>query len=640
MKKKLIFLSLLLFVLLFTVGCKAKTTTTKDTTVSTTNVEDGFLKNVDIDSLLDLSVRSASGKNGCVASANAYASYAGYYILMKGGNAFDAAVATAFALGVVEPYASGIGGGGVMTSYNAKTGEYIYYNFREFTPKTATVLNYDEKGLSLDEGIGSSGVPTEVAGLCAILDECGTMSYSEVLEPAIYYAENGFTVQDTLAENIYESVLDVDGMANVFGNGHRTLRSGETLVQSDYAKVLKEIAAKGKDGFYKGWVAEAIVEAFSKRGGLVTQEDLDYAASNYPIKDTPIHGTYNGYDIYSSNTPSSGGTILMEALNMLEYYCKKNSTSLNKIGHNSSEYIHLVSSAMQLGYADKRHYVADRKIENVPITGLTNKAYAAQRWDALYSPTDTIRLTSSYDWGGADRESKGYNNDLSPWEYQDLQSTSYSVDEIEEDFGTTSFSVADKDGNIISVTQTINHFWGAFVVPENCGFFLNNQLTSFSTSTSSIHYLKPYKQPVSHIMPTIILKDGDPVATIGSPGSNRIVSAVLQVLLNLLDFDMPIEEAISSSRCFSYCVMVADSSSMSDGATYLTHKLLEIENVNLGNNVKSDLEKIHYYVKTYESLNLYFGGVQGITFTYDNEGNLVSINGGADPRRDGKALAY
>ena len=603
-------------------------------------IPETFVDGLNEEVLLDLSTRSATGTHGAVASANAYASYAGYYTLLKGGNAFDAACAVAFALGVVEPYASGIGGGGVMTCYNAKTGEYLFYNFREFMPAAGTAENYINNNLDWKNGICSAGTPTEVAGLCRIIDDLGTKTYAEVLEPAIYYAEQGFTVQDTLADTIYDSVLEVEAAKAVFSNGRRALRTGEKVVQTDYANVLKEIAEKGVEGYYIGWVADAIVKAFRTNGGLVTQEDLDYAKANYPIIDTPLHGTYNGYDIYTANTPSSGGIIMIETLNMLEHYCKQNNTTLAEIGNNSAEYIHLLATALQLSYADKRHYIADRKIENVPIEGLSNKNYAAQRWDALYSPTNTIRLTSSYDWGGANRDGKGYGADKSPWDYQQTTNLSYSVDPWEDDNGTTSFSVADSEGNIVSFTQTLNHFWGAYVIPENCGFFLNNQLSSFSTTTGSVHYIRPYKQPVSHIMPTIVLKDGDPIATFGSPGSMRIPSAVIETFINLIDFDMDIQEAINNPRIYGYCVSVADSDSMTGGATYVTHKLLEIEDVGLDEGVVSALTNIHYYVKTYNKIDLYFGGVQGITFKYNGDGDLIEIRGGADPRRDGKALAY
>lgn len=643
MKKQLLSLLFVLMLVFGLVACEKKVDDNKPDDNGQTDVEQdtGFFRYMSEEKLLDYSTRSAKGKNGVVSSANPYASYAGLYTLENGGNAFDAAVAVAFALGVVEPYASGIGGGGVMTAYNAKTGEYLFYNFREFAPAAATPEVYNEKGLSVSEGIGAAGVPTEVLGLCKIIDDLGNLDYAKVLEPAIHYAEEGFTVTDVLATNIYDTVLAVPGMMNIFGNGRRALRAGEKLVQTDYANVLKEIASKGVDGFYEGWVKEAILKAYKDNGGLVTAEDLAYAKANYPIIDTPLHGTYNGYDIYSSNTPSSGGIILIETLNMLEYYCKQTGIKLSDLGNNSAEYLHLIATAMQLSYADKRRYIADRKIENVPIEGLSNKAYAAQRFDALFNPNDTVRLTSSYDWGGADRESLGYNNDKAPWEYQsNTTDVSYKLDLWEDDNGTTAFSVADKEGNIVSFTQTLNHFWGAFVVPDGCGFFLNNQCSSFSFTTNSVHYLKPYKQPVSHIMPTIVLKDGDPIATFGSPGSMRLVCAVIQTCLNLLDFGMDIQSAINNPRIYSYCVSTADVNLMSEGETIKTKKLCELEAVGVAATQIDKLKAKNYSVHEYNKIDLYFGGVHGITFNYDANGNLDFIEGGADPRRDGKALAY
>ncbi len=597
----------------------------------------------------DLSVRSATGTHGAVTSANAYASKAGYDILRAGGNAFDAAVAVAFAIGVTEPYASGIGGGGVMTAYNASTGKYVFYNFREFLPGTATYKNYvDAVGSKIPTtGIYSAGVPTQVAGLCSIVEDFGKLSLAQDLAPSIKLAEEGFVIAETLADNINISTFAEYGLEEAVktfsyeGEGIESLTVGDRLIQQDYANVLKEIAENGAAGFYTGWVAQAIVEASESRNGFITQADLAYAMNNYPKKGEPLSTTYNGYDIYTANTPSSGGIILTEALNMLSHYCEKNNTTLAAIGNNTPEYIHLIGTALQLSFADKRHYIADNGINpatnepfvNVPIAGLANKDYAAQRFDKFYNPNDTIRLTSSYDWGGA-------SGDKSPWEYQQTAKTEYGVDVHEDDNGTTSFSVADSEGNIVSFTQTLNHFWGSYVAPSKCGFFLNDQLTSFSVkekATDSVHYIAPYKQPVSHIMPTIILKDGKPYATLGSPGSMRIPSAVLQVILNLVDFDMDIQEAINNNRIHSYCVQTADSTSMSGGATYMTHKLIYTESLAAA---KEQLEAKNYYVYGYGALNNFFGGVQGITFNYNSDGSFASLMGGADPRRDGKALAY
>lgn len=607
-----------------------------------------------------LDVREATGENGVVTSASAYASKAGLEILEAGGNAFDAAVATAFAIGVVEPYASGVGGGGVMTAYSADTGEYTFYNFREFVPEAGTPEAYgtDE---ALDEGITSVGVPTEVAGLVQIHEDLGSgnLTLAEVMDPAITYAKEGFTIESTLASEIMDGAdyftSDVKAIFTEDGNGMDFFGEGDTFVQEDYAEVLEEIAENGKEGFYTGWVAEAIVEANKEYGGLITQEDLDYACENYPRISEPLHGTYNGYDIYSANLPSSGGVILIEALNMLEHYQEEYGKSLSDLGNNTADYVHVIGTALQLSYADKRHYIADNSISpltgeafnDVPLDGLMSKAYAAQRFDALYDPDLAFYATSSYDYGGATRSIINNCNtdasDESPYSYQttatDEEETDTASLDPTESWSTTSFSVADKDGNIVSFTQTLNHFWGSYIVPDDCGFFLNNQLSSFyATSPTSVHYVQPYKQPVSHIMPTIIMKDGLPYATLGSPGSMRIPGTVAQVIMNLVDFDMDMQTAIENGRIYDYAVQTSDAG-RSEYKKLLTVEAGDSYNM-LSAETIAELAKKNYYIVEYEERDLYFGGVQGILFNYDSRGTLLSMTGGADPRRDGKALAY
>lgn len=651
--KKLLALAalfVLVFTMVFTVACNK------------TNPNNDVDRYADESVYTDLSVRESTGKYGAVTSANAYASKAGYDVLRAGGNAFDAAAAVAFAIGVTEPYASGVGGGGVMTAYDAKTKSYHYYNFREFLSGTSTLEAYKKLGFTSmpDLGIYTVGVPTEVAGLCSIVSDFGNKTIAEVLAPAIKLASEGFTIEKTLAEEIangYDnfSLYGANEAAEIYSDadGIEALKEGDKLIQSNYADVLRAIASDGAAGFYTGWVAQAIVDASNERNGLITMDDLLYAMNNYPKKEEPLHTNVFGYDIYTSNTPSSGGVILIEALNAIEYYCQKNNKTLSQIGYNSTEYLHILNTAMQLGFADKRKYVADNDVSpitntqfvNVPLEGLTSKLYAQQRWDAVYKENDVFLATSGYDWGGADRTSAfgdRYGNDKSPFEYQTATGSNSAAAADADDNGTTSFSVADSEGNIVSFTQTLNHFWGAYIMPEECGFMLNNQCTSFTVKepTASVHYIAPYKQPVSHIMPTIILKDGKPFATLGSPGSMRIPAAVLQVALNMMEFGMDIQSAINSDRTYNYAVSTADSGAMNGEATYQDKKLLYLETSKIDAATVAALEAKGYYIVKYASTNLYFGGVQGIKFNYDNNGNYVSITGGADPRRDGKALAY
>ncbi len=574
----------------------------------------------------DLSVRQATGANGVVASASPYASKAGLDVLLKGGNAFDAAVAVAFALGVTEPNASGVGGGGIMVAYNASTGKYLNYNFREFVPAAGTAEAFGTDA-RLDGGITASGVPTEVAGLLKIKEDLGNseLTLADVMAPAIDYAENGFEIPKELAGIIsdnFSSIADAGEEAvAVFSDGIEPLTEGDLLVQKNYAAVLKEIANKGLDGFYSGWVAEAIVNTVAEKGGFITQADLDYAKENYPKISEPLVGTYKDYDVVTANTPSSGGIILVEALNMLEYFQNSTGTSLESLGHNSADYLHTIGTAMQLAYGDKRKYIADTAFVDVPLTGLMNKVYAADRWNECFDPNNAFVMTSSDAYGD-------------PWPYvtEPANIVDYTALDYDEHFSTTTFSVTDSQGNIVTITQTINYFFGNHVVPTGCGFFLNNELSSFSLTQSSVHYVEPYKQPVSHIMPTIIMKEGNPFLTLGSPGSMRIPAAVLQVALNVIEFDMDLQEAIEAARIYSYAVSSSDPDP--------DKKLIDVETL-IGETAIEGLRAKNYFVDTsYGELSNHFGGVQAILFNYDEQGNLVNMTGGADTRRDGKALAY
>lgn len=585
--------------------------------------------------LLDLSVRDYVGKNGVVAAANPYAAKAGLDVLKLGGNAFDAAVAVSFALGVVEPNASGVGGGGILVAYEASTGEYISYNFREFVPEAGTATRYGN-ALDLDTGALSTGVPTQVAGLVQIQEDHGNITRQEVMAPAIDYAKNGVIVTPELGSTIsnnFDAVMACyDETADAFTtDGISPISTGELLVQTNYAKTLQAISDGGAEAFYTGEIAQAIVDAMNvvhkndvtnaereHLQGIITLNDLQYALDHYPIKETPVIGTYNGYDIASATTPSSGGIILLETLNMLEIYARENGPLAN-LGHNTSEYLNVIGTAMQLAYGDKRQYIADSRKVDVPIAGLISKAYAAERWQK-YTPGKAYlgRNQGDLDYGD-------------PWKYMPVAQPAEAKvgDDYQEHYSTTTFSVADKEGNIVSVTQTINHFFGNHIVPEGTGFFLNNQLSSFSLTPSSAAYVEPFKQPVSHIMPTIVMKDGNPYATLGSPGSMRIPAAVVQVLLNMIDFGMNIQEAINSPRIYSYAVASNDNSN--------TKKDFYVEK-GIPENIRTELDAMGYnvIVTGNDNVDLYFGGVQGIRFIFE-EGKL---HGGADPRRDGKAVGY
>lgn len=598
---------LLIFVSVCIAGCDKKPVDNKDA-------------NGDINyDYTDLSVRDFISENGIVTAANPYAAKVGLDVLMAGGNAYDAAVAVSFALGVVEPNASGLGGGGILVGYNASTGEYVSYNFREFVPSAGHASAFPRLDADVDDGIKSSGVPTQVAGLLTILEEQGTFSRQDILSPVIKLAREGVPVTPELSKAINDNFNKImrsrEEMQDVFtSDGIFPLQEGEILIQEDLANVLEKISEGGKEGFYKGDVADRIVELQEEHGGLITHQDLIYAMENYPKKVNPLLGTYRGYDIVTVNSPSSGGQILLETLNMLEIY-----GNVSQLEHNSVDYLHLIATLQQLAYGDKRKYFADTDFVDVPVTGLISKLYAAERFQKF----DPEKAYLGRNQGDVD-----YGN---PWPYNTsfVPTNNYLETEHTEHHSTTSFSVADKDGNIVSITQTINYFFGNGLVPKGCGFFMNNELSSFSFTPSSVHYIEPLKQPVSHIMPTIIMKDGMPFATLGSPGGLRIPAAVIQVVVNLIDFGMDIQTAISKPRIYSYAVGSSE--------TYANKKDIYVER-GISAEVRQGLAAKGYNVIVTGSgeIDLYFGGAQGITFDFATG----KIHGGADPRRDGKALGY
>ncbi|MCM1043194.1 MAG: gamma-glutamyltransferase [Corallococcus sp.] len=561
----------------------------------------------------DLSVRDYVGKNGVVASANPYASKAGLDILKAGGNAFDAAVAVAFAIGVAEPDANGLGGGGVMMSYNADTQKSVYYNFREFAS-----FSYD--GQKSGEGTYIA-VPTEVAGLLTILEEQGTMTRQQVMKPAIDLAESGVIVTPELAKNISSYAYKLYGCGDTgvedafLIDGLDPIAEGSTLVQPQLANTLKLISEKGKEGFYKGELAQKIVARIQELNGYVTMSDMEYAMNNYPKKGDALTGEYGGYSILTANSPSTGGTMLIEMLNMLEHY--KTTGLISQLNHNSAEYVNLIATVQQLSYGDKEKYMADSAFVDVPYKGLTSKEYAAERLQKYTAGKAYLGTASNAD-------EQPYGN---PIPYNGAEVAEYGMSVQDSHFSTTSFSVADKHGNLVTFTQTVNNFFGSGKVAEGTGFFLNDQIRDFSYTEGSINSVEAGKQPASYMMPTVLLKDGKPFATLGTPGGSRIPAAMLQVILNMLEFGMDIQSAINAPRF--YCFTTNESNRNDTAKELVIEKSLE--------SLSQTLQSFGYdiTVQGYEPIDSYLGGVQGIQLT--NKGEL---HGAADPRRDGKAFGY
>lgn len=578
----------------------------------------------------DLSVRDYVGSNGIVTAASPYAAKAGLDVLQAGGNAFDAAVAVSFAIGVAECDATGLGGGGLMLAYNVNTQKSLYYNFREFAPAGVKLSDY-QGTLTNANRCRETAVPTQVAGLLRILQEqgSGNQTLQQVMAPAIKLAEDGFTVTPELAANIrnyFASLIEINGdqAQEVFAPSlFDPLLEGELLVQKDLAKTLRYVAENGAEGFYFGELAEKIVAAAQAHGSTLSMDDLAYAYNNY-YKDNasgtfrmvsePLTGTYkNDYTILTPSSPSRGGTVLIEMLNMIESY----NGNVADLGHNSAEYINLIATAMQLAFGDEQYYSGDANFVSVPTAGLINKQYAAERF-SKYNANKAYLGTAE---NGGTELSYG-----DPWKYNGTQATSYSDVTSGSHYSTTSFSVIDKNGNIVTFTQTINNFFGSRVMPDGCGFFLNNEIKDFAFEEGAANVVEPYKQSASYMAPSVILKDGKPYATIGSPGANRIPSALLQVTLNMIEFGMDIDDAINAPRVHCFATSANDANN--------TTKEIYVELSLAG--VKAQLEKLGYnvIVQGKQSVDSYFGGVQGIKVTADG------YHGAADFRRDGKTLGY
>ncbi len=471
--------------------------------------------------------RPVKALNGMVVSSDSLATQVGVEILKKGGNAVDAAVAVGFALAVTYPQAGNIGGGGFMVIRMAN-GETVTIDFREKAPmKASENMFLDENGNFVPEksqvGHLSVGVPGSVAGLLLALEKYGTMSRREVLKPAIELAEKGFIVNEGLAnafKNAFEHFKKFPSTMRYFSKNGQPYSDGDRLVQKDLAKVLKLIRDKGRDGFYKGKVADLIVEEMKRGGGLITYEDLE----NYqPVLRKPVVGNYRGYEIISMGPPSSGGVCLIELLNILENF------DLKKYGFGSSYTIHYLVEAMKRVYADRAEYLGDPDFVQIPLDKLLSKEYAKE----LASEIDTFYATPS-------------------------SRIIRSVSPTSEGVHTTHYSVVDKWGNVVAVTTTINSYFGSMVAVDGAGFFLNNEMDDFSAKPgapnqfgllgSKANSIQPGKRMLSSMTPTIVLKNGKPFLVLGSPGGSTIITSVLQVILNVVDFGMNIQEAVDSPR--------------------------------------------------------------------------------------------
>ncbi len=473
-------------------------------------------------------VRGILGHRAMVVAQERTAARIGAEILDRGGNAVDAAVAVGFAMAVTYPRAGNIGGGGFMVIHLANGNINTSIDYRETAPAAATPTMFlDAQGnpdpkKSRDSGL-AVGVPGTVAGLALAHKKYGSgkLSLAELLAPAIRLAEQGFRVEDDLADSMPGAARRLARWPSTAGiflkDGDRPLEPGDRLIQFDLANTLKAIADNGPDGFYQGTVAQDIADAVRKAGGVMTADDLkNYRAIERPV----VRGSYRGYDIISMPPPSSGGVALIEMLNILEGYDQAKLPREQAL-HNEIE-------AMKRAYADRAVYMGDPDSVKMPIAGLISKKYAA----SLRATITAKSTPAAAIHAGKPPDTEGQN--------------------------TTHFSIIDKDGNAVSNTYTLNFSYGLGLIADGTGVLLNNELDDFTAKAGAsnayglVGYAAnlpgPDKRPLSSMTPTIVLKDGKPFLITGSPGGSRIITAVLQVITNVIDFHMPIADAVTAPR--------------------------------------------------------------------------------------------
>jgi gamma-glutamyltranspeptidase/glutathione hydrolase len=530
-------------------------------------------------------------RNGVVSSSQELATQVGIEILKKGGNAVDAAVGVGFALAVVYPQAGNIGGGGFMLIH-LKDGKNTSIDYREKAPLLAGRDMYLDANGEVISGLSTSGnlaagVPGSVAGMLFALEKFGKLSRSEIMDYAINLADSGFYINDVFAEllNRYQKDFAANsGTMKIFGGNFRI---GDKLIQKDLANTLRQIRDYGKDGFYKGNVAELLVSDMRNSNGIISYDDL---LKYEPLERDVLKGTYRDYEIISMGPPSSGGISLIYLLNILENY------NLSESGYGSSKNIQLMTEAMRRVYSDRSEFMGDADFVNVPVDILTSKFYALNRMND-YSE---------------DSASKSINVKHGDAYYKESDQT-------------THYSVADKDGNLVSVTTTLNDVFGNKVVVDGAGFFLNNEMDDFVSKPgtpnlyglvgSDANSIQPEKRMLSSMTPAFVFKDSKPVLVLGSPGGGRIITTVLQTIINIIDYEQDLDKAIDAPR-FHHQWYPDE---------------IQVEKDFADESVRSRLRNMGYSLKEIPD----FGRVDAIMFFSDG-----TMTGHSDRRGYGKAIGY
>lgn len=538
--------------------------------------------------------RPVEAKRAMAVTGERLATGAALAVLKAGGNAVDAAVTAGFVLAVTMPRAGNIGGGGFMLIYSARTKKVIAIDYRETAPQGALRDMFLDEAGNVDSEKSrfshlAAGVPGTVAGLTMALKKYGTISLKDALRPAITLAESGFEMSAELSSDIKRAEERLKKWPSTrkifFKKDGSFFEPGDLFIQKDLGLTLKRIARHGLNGFYEGKTAQMIEKQMRANKGLVTKKDLKGYS---PVIRRPVKGSYRGLDIYSMSPPSSGGVHIVEILNVLEGY------DLKREGHNSAATIHLMAEAMKRAYADRSKYLGDPDFADVPLSWLTSKKYAKEiRGDILPStPTPSKKI-------GPGR--------VAPYESDE----------------TTHFSVVDEEGNAVSNTYTINFSFGSGIVVDGAGFLLNNEMDDFSAKPGvpnayglvggEANSVEAGKRMLSSMSPTIVMKDDRPLIVTGTPGGSRIITTIVQIIMNVVDFDMNIQEAVNAPRMHHQ--WLPDEIRVEKGIGRDTVKILE----GMGHKVK---------------LKRSMGAASSIMI---EDGALF---GSSDPRREGLAAGY
>jgi len=481
-------------------------------------------------------LRPTHAQHAIVTSVHELASRAGTEIMLSGGNAVDAAVATGFALAVVHPQAGNIGGGGFLLLRTAN-GETHFIDFREKAPAAASENMYlDSHGNVIENlsivGYKSVAVPGSVAGLVYAERKYGKLSLGKVIAPAIKLARDGFPLAYEDSEDLRDQDLaKFPDSRRIFQRDGKLYQPGEILKQPELARTLERIA-KDPDDFYHGPLARELAAAISQGGGLMTAADL----AAYEVKERePVRGTYRGYEIISAPPPSSGGAALIEILNILEGF------DLTKTGNRSAESIHLTAEAFRRAYYDRAEFMGDPDFSRIPVPQLIDKRYA-EAWRASIDPNHA----------SASQDLK-----RPPFENLERVATVQPI-AVREPEHTTHYSVVDAEGNVVAVTTTLNDSFGSRVTAHGLGFLLNDEMDDFASKQGvpnaygllqgPANAIGPNKRPLSSMTPTIVVKDGKPLLVLGSPGGSRIITIVANILIGVIDFGLEIQEAVNAPR--------------------------------------------------------------------------------------------